>query len=68
MFADGDRLLLGGPLGVEPALMPVVREVALSLTPAPVVIDVGRLGETAPVRGALRLALDHARAHLLDDR
>lgn len=63
---DPALVLLGGPLGVEPALMPVVREVALSLAPAAVAIDVGRLGETAPVRGALRRALDHARAHLLD--
>ena len=63
---DPALVLLGGPLGVEPALMPVVREVALSLAPAAAVIDVGRLGETAPVRGALRRALDHARAHLLD--
>ena len=63
---DPALVLLGGPLGVEPALMPVVREVALSLAPAAVAIDVGRLGETAPVRGALQLALDHARAHLLD--
>lgn len=62
---DPDLVLLGGPLGRHPALLDTARSTAASLFPSPVRIELGELGEAASLQGALHLALDHARRHLI---
>ncbi len=62
---DPALVLLGGRLGRLPALLPVARATVADISPAPVRIEVGALGATAPVQGALQLALEHAHERLL---
>jgi len=60
---DPQLVLLGGPLGRQPALLAIARRTVAELSPAPVRIELGSLGEAASLQGALQLALDHA--HLM---
>jgi predicted NBD/HSP70 family sugar kinase len=62
---DPDLVLLGGPLGRQPMLVDTARRTVADLFPSPVRIELGDLGEAASLQGALHLALDHARRHLL---
>jgi predicted NBD/HSP70 family sugar kinase len=62
---DPDLVLLGGPLGRHPALLDTARNTVSRLFPSPVRIELGELGEAASLQGALHLALDHARQHLV---
>lgn len=62
---DPDLVLLGGPLGRQPALLDTARRTVADLFPSPVRIELGDLGEAASLQGALHLALDHARRHLV---
>jgi predicted NBD/HSP70 family sugar kinase len=57
---DPALVLLGGPVGTHPALLPRVRA-AISF-PGPIRVEHGALGTDAALRGALELAIEHARA------
>nr|BFE68965.1 hypothetical protein GCM10020092_022660 [Actinoplanes digitatis] len=57
---DPALVLLGGPVGTHPALLPRVRT-AISF-PGPIRVEHGALGTDAALRGALELAIEHARA------
>jgi predicted NBD/HSP70 family sugar kinase/DNA-binding transcriptional ArsR family regulator len=59
---DPDLVLLGGPVGTHPALLPRVREVIAGAFPGPTRVDHGTLGADAPLHGALELAIEHARS------
>lgn len=59
---DPELVLLGGPLGTHPALLPVVRDALAAISPNPTHLVHGALGALAPLRGATHLALGHARA------
>lgn len=56
--ADPALVLLGGPVGTHPALLPRVRA-AISF-PGPTRVEHGTLGTDAALHGALHLALEHA--------
>ena len=58
---DPDLVLLGGPVGTHPALLPRVRDMIATVFPGPTRVDHGTLGADAPLHGALQLALEHAR-------
>jgi len=57
---DPALFLIGGPVGVHPALLPRVRE--LISFPGPTRVDRGELGTEAALSGAVQLAIEHARA------
>jgi predicted NBD/HSP70 family sugar kinase len=63
---DPALVVLGGRLGRLPALLPIAQETVAAISPAPVRLEVGWLGATAPVQGGLQMALEHAHARLLD--
>jgi predicted NBD/HSP70 family sugar kinase len=62
---DPALVVLGGRLGRLPVLLPVARATVASISPAPVRIELGALGPTAPVQGGLQLALERAHERLL---
>ena len=62
---DPELVILGGPLGTDPSLLPLARQTVARLSPSPVRIEYGALGEAASLHGALHLALDHALAGIL---
>jgi predicted NBD/HSP70 family sugar kinase len=62
---DPELVLLGGPLGSHPALLTTARTTVLRLSPFPVRVELGSLGEKASLQGALFMALDRARENLL---
>ncbi|SER66120.1 Sugar kinase of the NBD/HSP70 family, may contain an N-terminal HTH domain [Streptomyces sp. yr375] len=64
---DPELVLLGGPIGSHPALLDVVRETVNRLAPLPPPVEAGALGEAAPLRGALTVALRRARSDLRAD-
>lgn len=59
---DPALVLLGGPVGTHPALLPRVRGSLGSSFPGPIDIEHGTLGTDAALHGALQLAVEHARA------
>ncbi|MGW0998865.1 ROK family transcriptional regulator [Streptomyces sp. NPDC002523] len=61
---DPELVLLGGPIGLHPALLEPVRATVHDLAPLTPPIEVGTLGDAAVVRGALALALRRARTDL----
>ena len=61
---DPELVLLGGPIGSHPALLEPVRSTVRALAPVPPPIEAGALGDAAPLRGALAIALQRARADL----
>ncbi|GCB52017.1 glucokinase [Streptomyces sp. NL15-2K] len=61
---DPELVLLGGPIGSHPALLEPVRAAVNALAPLPPPIEAGALGDAAPLRGALAVALRRARADL----
>jgi predicted NBD/HSP70 family sugar kinase len=68
VVVDPELVLLGGPIGSSPALLDPVRAAVAETSPSPVRIELGRIGESAPLRGALHLALEHGRAQLTSSR
>lgn len=62
---DPELVILGGPLGANPALLPLARETVARLSPSPVRIEYGALGESASLDGALHLAIDQALTDIL---
>jgi predicted NBD/HSP70 family sugar kinase len=61
---DPELVLLGGPIGGHPALLEPVRETVNGLAPLPPPVEAGALGDAAPLRGALAVALRRARTEL----
>ena len=59
---DPELVLLGGPVGTHPALLPRVRELVATTFPGRTRIDHGSLGAHAPLQGALHLATARALA------
>jgi predicted NBD/HSP70 family sugar kinase len=58
---DPALVLLGGPLGRHPAVLATARRTVQNLSPSPVQLELGALGEAASLQGALHVALDQAR-------
>jgi predicted NBD/HSP70 family sugar kinase len=58
---DPELVLLGGPVGTHPALLPAVRAACAG----PTRIEHGTLGALASLRGTTHLALEHARTAAL---
>jgi predicted NBD/HSP70 family sugar kinase len=59
---DPSLILLGGPVGTHPALLPRVRAMIAAAFPGPTRVDRGTHGADAPLHGALHLAVEHALA------
>lgn len=64
-IVDPELVLLGGPIGSQPALLEPVRATVTRFSPCPVRIAAGAVGEAAPLQGAVELALDHGRKRML---
>jgi glucokinase len=62
---DPELVVLGGGIGSNPLLLPVVRETVAALVPFPPRLESSALGEAASLTGALRIALDGAREELV---
>jgi glucokinase len=62
---DPELVVLGGGIGSNPLLLPVVRTTVDAIVPFPPRIEVSALGEVASLIGAVSIALDGARAGLL---
>ena len=62
---DPELVVLGGGIGSNPLLLPVVRETVAALVPFPPRVESSALGEDASLTGALSIALAGARADLL---
>ena len=62
---DPDLVVLGGGIGSNALLLPVVRETVAALVPFPPRVESSALGEDASLTGALSIALAGARADLL---
>jgi len=61
---DPELVVLGGGIGSNPQLLPVVRETVAALVPFPPRLESSALGEVASLTGALCIALDGAREDL----
>jgi DNA-binding Lrp family transcriptional regulator len=59
---DPSLILLGGPVGTHPALLPRVKAMIAAAFPGPTRVDRGTQGADAPLNGALHLAVEHALA------
>ncbi len=62
---DPELVVLGGGIGSNPLLLPVVRKTVDAIVPFPPRIEVSALAEVASLIGAVSIALDGARAELL---
>jgi len=62
---DPDLVVLGGGIGSNAMLLPVVRETVRALVPFPPRMECSALGEIASLTGALSIALDGARGDLM---
>ena len=58
---DPGLVLLGGPVGTHPALLPAVRETLAAMSPIPTEMAHGTFTTQAPLHGAVHLAVNHAR-------
>lgn len=61
VVANPELVLLGGPIGRRPDLLPLVRAEVARRIPITVRIESGRITEAAPLVGARRRALEHGR-------
>jgi predicted NBD/HSP70 family sugar kinase len=64
---DPEVVVLGGGVGSNPLLLPIVSARAKALLPFPPRIEISRLGEVASLTGALSVALTQAQTRLLND-
>jgi len=64
---DPELVLLGGPIGTHPVLLPTVRDALARLPASPTRLAYGLLGTSAPLRGGTYLALEHAEAAVSTD-
>jgi predicted NBD/HSP70 family sugar kinase len=62
---DPELVLLGGPIGSHPAVLPIARQTVAQISPAPVRMEHAALDETVSLQGAKHLALDRARDDLI---
>ncbi len=62
---DPELVVLGGGIGRNTLLLPVVRDTVNTIVPFPPRIEASALGEVASLIGAVSIALDRARAELL---
>jgi predicted NBD/HSP70 family sugar kinase len=62
---DPELVVLGGGIGSNTLLLPVVRATVNAIVPFPPRIEASALGEVASLIGAVSIALDGARAELL---
>lgn len=62
---DPDLVVLGGGIGSNGQLLPVVRQTVAALVPFPPRVESSALGDVASLTGALSIALDGARQDLL---
>lgn len=58
-------VILGGPIGSHPAIVARVQARIGELTPLPVVVEATKLGDEAPLAGAVDLGVQYARKRLL---
>jgi predicted NBD/HSP70 family sugar kinase len=65
-IVDPELVLLGGPIGCHAAFEASLRDAVTRFVPAPPRIAVGSAGDSASLRGALYLALEHGRKQLVD--
>jgi predicted NBD/HSP70 family sugar kinase len=61
---DPDLVVLGGGIGSNPQLLPLVRQTVHALVPFPPRLESSALGEVASLTGALSIALAGAREEL----
>jgi len=61
---DPELVVLGGGIGSNPQLLPLVRKEIVALVPFPPRLESSALGGAASLTGALRIALDGAREGL----
>jgi predicted NBD/HSP70 family sugar kinase len=61
---DPELIVLGGPVGTNALLLREVQQALDDLTPAPTPAAMTALGPSAPLQGALELALQHARENI----
>jgi predicted NBD/HSP70 family sugar kinase len=61
---DPELVVLGGGIGSNPQLLPVVRKTVAALVPFPPRLESSALGVAASLTGAVRIALDGAREDL----
>jgi predicted NBD/HSP70 family sugar kinase/biotin operon repressor len=62
---DPELVVLGGGIGSNPLLLPLVRNTVESLVPFPPHVEISSLGDVASLTGALAVALRLARHELL---
>jgi predicted NBD/HSP70 family sugar kinase len=62
---DPELVVIGGGVGSNAMLLPIVRETVNAHVPFPPRIETSALGEAASLTGALKVALDAARTELL---
>jgi predicted NBD/HSP70 family sugar kinase len=62
---DPELVVIGGGVGSNAMLLPIVRETVDAHVPFPPRIETSALGEAASLTGALKIAVDAARAELL---
>ncbi|HET6211609.1 MAG TPA: ROK family protein, partial [Micromonosporaceae bacterium] len=63
---DPELVVLGGGIGSNPLLLPVVRETVQALVPFPPRVETSALGDIASLTGAVSIALGRARTDLLE--
>jgi predicted NBD/HSP70 family sugar kinase len=63
---DPELVVIGGGVGSNAMLLPIVRETVSAHVPFPPRIETSALGEAASLTGALKVAIDAARAELLE--
>jgi predicted NBD/HSP70 family sugar kinase len=64
-MVDPQLVILGGPVGGQPALLPFVQKTVNELAPVPVPVLSGTVGPNPSLRGAVVVALQRARDDLL---
>jgi predicted NBD/HSP70 family sugar kinase len=62
---DPQLVILGGPVGGHPALLPLVQRTVNKLAPVAVPVKHGTVGEDTSLRGAIVVGLQRAREQLL---
>jgi predicted NBD/HSP70 family sugar kinase len=63
-IVDPGLVVLGGGIGANPALLPLVRAAAARVLPLPVRIEISALGARSALFGAVAIALRSARGQL----
>ncbi len=64
-MVDPELVVLGGPVGGQPALLPLIQRTVNELAPVPIPVQHGTVGEAPSLRGATVVGLQRAREELL---